>query len=154
MSAPDRDPVVPGIAVIDLEATGPDVAAELGLDKRPGAMTTLGFIADKGGEVGWNWDGGIDPKTGLWKPLSREARELVTDLINMELVKEREYVTHAAQAQGTGKLTLVLTDKGRNVVEKMRARKIVGRSPRPITVSELAELARLPATNGSGSENG
>ncbi len=132
--------------VIDLKIVN-DVEAELGLDEMPGAMTTLCYLADSGGEVGWNWNGGIDPKTGLWKPLSHETRERVTDLINMGLCVEREYVSSAAQAEGTGRLTLVLTDKGKNVVETHRKRRVVMSEARPLHAEEIAELARAHAKN-------
>jgi hypothetical protein len=137
-SDPD-DRAVPGVHVIELHVEN-DVEAELELHKRPGAMTTLGFIADQGGEVGWNWNGGVDPHTKLWKPLTPATRELVTDLINAGLLIEREYVTHAAQAAGTGKLTLRLTDQGRNVVSKHRQRRVVASGPRPVTAGEVAAL--------------
>jgi hypothetical protein len=88
-----------------------DVELELGLAKKPGAMSTLGYLADHGGEVPWNWDN-IKPAT----------RELVADLIVAGLVVEREYVTHALQTQG--RLALRLTDKGRNVIEIHRRRKV------------------------------
>lgn len=130
---------VPGIAVIDLRSEGEDITIDLPILKRPGAQRTLYFIADRGGEVGWDWNGGIDPKTNLWKPLSHETRELITDLINAEILREREYVAGNAVA----KLTLFLTDKGRNLVAKMRAHKIVGTEARPLTVDEMRELAKI-----------
>jgi hypothetical protein len=96
-----------------------DVAGELDLDKLPGAMRTLEFLADQGGEVAWSWDN-IKPAT----------REMVADLIQYELVKEMEYVTSALQLHG--RLALRLTDKGRNVVSIHRQRKIVASEVKPI----------------------
>ena len=106
-----------------------DVELELGLAKRPGAMSTLGFIADQGGEVPWNWDWTI--RDGQRAPLNHATRELVADLIVMGLCEEIEYVTSALQLHG--RLTLKLTSKGRNVVEIHRKRKI--------TVSEVKPIA-------------
>lgn len=94
-----------------------DVAGELKLGTA--AMQTLEYLADRGGEVRWSWEG-IQPAT----------REMVADLICAELVKEREYVTSALQLHGT--LTLWLTDKGRNVVEIHRKRKIVASEVKPL----------------------
>lgn len=96
-----------------------DVAGELDLDKIPGAMRTLEYIADHGGEVRWSWDG-----------IKQATREMVADLIQHELVKEIEYVTSALQLHGA--LTLKLTDKGRNVVSIHRKRKVVASEVKPI----------------------
>ncbi len=96
-----------------------DVAGELAL--RPAAMQTLEFLADHNGEVRWSWDG-IKPAT----------REMVADLICDGYVKEMEYVTSALQVSGA--LTLRLTDKGRNVVEIHRKRKLVASAVKPVIV--------------------
>lgn len=133
-----RTPMPAGIAVIDVAVHG-DVEAELKLLGKPGAMSTLEYIADQGGEVRWSWEGGEDPRTGLWQPVSQQTRELVTDLINAELLREREHVTDARQREGTGMLTLWLTDKGRNVVSKHRAMKMSIGTPRPMTVEEYMD---------------
>lgn len=95
-----------------------DVAGELELTE---AMTkTLEYLAVHGGEVRWSWEG-IKPAT----------KEMVADLIEHGLVKEIEYVTHAMQLHG--QLALRMTDKGRNVLEIHRKRKIVAGEVRPIT---------------------
>lgn len=125
-----------GLVAIDVSVDG-DVEKELGLDKRPGAMTTLCYIADQGGEVRFSWEGAPDPATGIWRPLSPAARELVADLINWQLVREREYV--GARSSQT---TLVLTDKGRNVVTVHRARKVKIGGARDMSIAELAEMAK------------
>jgi hypothetical protein len=113
--------------VIDLTVQN-DVEAELGLAKRPGAMSTLGFIADHGGEVPWSWEHAV--RDGKVAPLSPATRELVADLICMGLVEEIEYVTSALQVNG--RLSLRLTTKGRNVVSVHRSRKVVASEVKPI----------------------
>ena len=85
----------------------------------PGAMKTLEYLADRGGEVGWSWDG-----------IANATREMVADLIQMELVQEIEYVTSHAQLHG--RLALRLTDKGRNVVATHRKRKVVASEVKPL----------------------
>jgi hypothetical protein len=122
-----NDPHFAGGGVIDLTVRN-DVEAELGLAKRPGAMSTLEFIADHGGEVGWNWEHTI--RNGKVEPLNPATRELVADLICMQLVEEIEYVTSALQVNG--RLTLKLTSKGRNVVAKHRQRKVVASEVKPV----------------------
>lgn len=96
-----------------------DVAGELALGVA--AMKTLEYIADRGGEVRWSWEG-----------IKQQTREMVADLIQDGLVKEMEYVTSARQLHG--QLSLRLTDKGRNIVEIHRKRKIVASEVRPVIV--------------------
>ena len=105
--------------IVDLRIEN-DVELELGLAGKPGAMTTLEYLADHGGEVGWSWDN-IKPQT----------REMVADLIELGLVKEMEYVTHALQIHG--RLALRLTDRGRNVVAIHRKRKVTASEVKPIS---------------------
>jgi len=132
-----------GIGVVDLTVEN-DVEAELALHKIPGAMGTLEIIANQGGEVGWSWDWAIDPETRIQRPVSEATKRVITALINMELVREREHVTHAGQASGTGKLTLRLTDKGRNVVAKHRTRKVVAKDARILSVEEARAMPEIP----------
>ena len=112
MSAPDIE--LGGFAEVTIQN---DVAGELEL--RPAAMQTLEYLADRGGEVAWSWEN-----------IQNATREMVADLIQSELVKELEYVTSALQLHG--RLTLKLTDKGRNVVEIHRKRKIVASAVKPL----------------------
>ena len=106
-----------GIAEIKIEN---DVAGELKI--RPAAMQTMEHIADRGGEIRWSWEN-IKPET----------REMVADMIIDGYVIEREHVTSALQVHGA--LTLRLTDKGRNVVDKHRKRKLVASTVRSIETS-------------------
>lgn len=127
-----------GIGAIDLRVEN-DVEAELALHKLPGAMTTLEYIANHGGEVNWRWDVCMSPD-GRVVPLSQRTKDTVTAMINMELLREREYVRGNAVCQ----LTLVLTDKGRNVVAKHRRRKVVASSVREVSSEEaIAEVKKL-----------
>lgn len=73
----------------------------------------LGMIADRGGEIPWDWS-----------KLRPEAKAMVADLINKELVREREYVTHAGQLAGA--LYLRLTDGGRDIVEQIKRMTVGG----------------------------
>jgi hypothetical protein len=113
----------PAVGVVDLKIAN-DVELELGLAQKRGAMGTLEIIADRGGEIAWSWEG-----------ISHATRELVADLIELELVIEREYVTSALQLHG--RLTLRLTDKGRNVVEIHRKRKVVASEVRALEPCEV-----------------
>lgn len=112
--------------VIDLKIEN-DVEAELRspstgkpLAQIPGATKTLEYLADHGGEVNWSWEG-----------IANATREMVADLIQMELVKEIEYVTSATQLHG--RLALRLTDKGRNVVATHRKRKVIASEVKPLS---------------------
>ena len=120
MSQRGNLPSVGGVGVANLTIHN-DVAGELKL--RPAALQTLEYIADKNGEINWSWEN-IKPAT----------REMVADLIQDGLVIEREFVTHALQL--TGKLTLKLTDKGRNVVELHRKRKITASAVKPLVSTD------------------
>lgn len=66
----------------------------------------LEFIAERGAEISWDWE--------KCRP---DVKAMVVDLINKELLVEREYVTHALQLQGD--LKLRLTDRGRSIVEQL-----------------------------------
>lgn len=101
-----------GFGVADLTVQN-DVQGELKI--RQAAMQTLEHIADHGGEINWSWD-----------HIKQATIEMVADMIEDDLIVEREYITHALQVNG--RLTLRLTDKGRNVVETHRRRKIVAGS--------------------------
>jgi hypothetical protein len=77
------------------------------------------FLGERGAEIDWDWE--------RCRP---DAAAMVADLINKELLLEREYVTHAAQLRGT--LKLRLTDKGRAVLEQLQvAQKKVTIIPAP-----------------------
>lgn len=115
-----------GFGVVDLSIKN-DVAGELSLGDKEMAM--LEYLADRGGEVPWSWE--PSPGSKATKEQLDAVRERVADLIVGGLVIEREHVTHAAQL--AGRLTLRLTDKGRNVVETHRKRKIVASDVKPIT---------------------
>ena len=70
----------------------------------------LTFIAERQGEISWDWS----------KVERPDAREMVADLINKRLLVEREYVTSAlAQIQGRDRLYLRLTDQGRAIVDRL-----------------------------------
>lgn len=111
------DGIIGGVAELEIKN---DVAGELKI--RPAAMDTLEYIADRAGEIDWSWEN-IKPET----------REMVADMIVDGYVVEREYVRSALQVHG--KLTLRLTDKGRNVVETHRKRKIVASTVKSISAS-------------------
>lgn len=66
----------------------------------------LEFIAERGAEISW-----------VWEKCRPDVKAMVADLINKELLVEREYVTHALQLKGD--LKLRLTDKGRALVAQL-----------------------------------
>lgn len=66
----------------------------------------LEFVAERGAEIPWDWE--------KCRP---DVKAMIADLINKELLVEREYVTHALQL--TGDLKLRLTDRGRAVVAQL-----------------------------------
>ncbi len=66
----------------------------------------LEFVAERGAEISWDWE--------KCRP---DVKAMVADLINKELLIEREYVTHALQLQAD--LHLRLTDRGRAVVDQL-----------------------------------
>lgn len=115
-----------GFGVVDLSIKN-DVQGELSLGDKEMAM--LEYLADRGGEVPWSWE--PSPGSRATKEQLDAVRERVADLIVGGLVIEREHVTHVAQL--AGRLTLRLTDKGRNVVDKHRQRKIIASDVKPIT---------------------
>jgi len=67
----------------------------------------LGFLADRGGEVPWDWS-----------KVNPDAKAMIANLMNEGLVIDREYVTHAAAFEH--RLVLRLTDRGRAVVEQIQ----------------------------------
>jgi hypothetical protein len=71
-------------------------------------LKMLEYIADRGGEIPWDWSKCAPP-----------AKAMIANMINNELVIEREYVTHAAQL--VGELKLRLTDQGRAVLAQIQA---------------------------------
>ena len=96
--------------VADLTIKG-DALAELALDPR--AMQFLEHLIACGGEGSWTWNG-----------LPPAMSSMVCDLIEANIVVEREYITHALQTR-PDRLTIRITNKGRNVVEAQKKRKIV-----------------------------
>lgn len=66
----------------------------------------LEFIAERGAEISW-----------VWEKCRPDVKAMVADLINKELLVEREYVTHALQLKGD--LKLRLTDRGRALVAQL-----------------------------------
>ena len=87
-----------------------DVMGELRLDPR--AFPFLELLLKAGGEAKWTWS------------VPEAMREMVADLILADLVVEREHIKHALQTT-PDYLTIKITQKGRNVVEAHRQRKIV-----------------------------
>jgi hypothetical protein len=67
----------------------------------------LEFLAERGAEIPWDWG-----------KCRGDVKRMVADLINKELLAEREYVTHALQLKGD--LHLRLTNKGRAVVDQLQ----------------------------------
>jgi hypothetical protein len=69
----------------------------------------LQMIADRGGEIPWDWDSphlaGRD-----------DVRQMYADMINKQLIREVEHTTHALLA---GKLHIQLTDRGRAAVKQI-----------------------------------
>jgi hypothetical protein len=57
---------------------------------------------------------------------------MVCDLIEANIVVEREYITHALQTR-PDRLTIKITDRGRNVVEAQRKRKITAGAVQSVT---------------------
>ena len=101
---------VPGlVGVADLTIKN-DALHELRLD--PCAWPFLEKLIACGGEGSWTWNG-----------LPPAMSAMVVDLIEAGIVVEREYITHALQTV-PDRLTIKITDKGRNVVEAQRKRKI------------------------------
>jgi hypothetical protein len=88
-----------------------DVQGELSLTDAE--CRTLEYIAGKSGEINWDW---ADPTT------KRATFEMMTDLINKELVREREHVDMTGSVK---RVTIKLTEKGGNVLDVHRKRKIV-----------------------------
>lgn len=66
----------------------------------------LEFLAERGAEIPWDWE--------RCRP---DVKAMIADLINKELLVEREYVTHALQLKAD--LKLRLTDRGRAVVAQL-----------------------------------
>jgi len=66
----------------------------------------LEFLAERGAEIPWRWE--------RCRP---DVKAMIADLINKELLVEREYVTHALQLKAD--LKLRLTDRGRAVVAQL-----------------------------------
>jgi hypothetical protein len=88
-----------------------DVAEELHLTAH--MMHALDVMAEMGGQIRWSW-GNVQAQT----------REMMTQLIGYELVREHGLLE--------GACSLRLTDKGRNVLSIHRQRKIVASEVKPI----------------------
>jgi len=66
----------------------------------------LEFVAERGAEIPWDWG-----------KCRFDVKLMIADLINKEVLVEREYVAHAFQTKGD--LKLRLTDRGRAIVEQL-----------------------------------
>ena len=99
-----------GVGVAELKVEG-DVQAEL--DLPDAAIRLFERLEACGGEGPFSWEG-----------IPHEQREMIADMIELELVREREHVSHQWQIK-PDRLTMLLTDKGRNVLAAHRKRKIV-----------------------------
>lgn len=108
-----------GIGVAELKVEG-DVQAEL--DLPDAAIRLFERLELCGGEGPFSWEG-----------IPHEQREMIADMIGLELVKEREYVSHQWQVK-PDRLALALTDKGRNVLAAHRKRKIVAGAVKDIKI--------------------
>lgn len=97
--------------VADITIKG-DAIDELKLDPR--AVPFLEQLIECGGEGDWNWD---HPR------MPQALREMVADLILAGIVVEREHVQHAAQIR-PDRLTIKVTEKGRNVLAAHKRRTI------------------------------
>lgn len=110
------------LGVIDLTVKN-DVQGELRLGDKEMAM--LEHLADRGGEVPWSWE--PSPGVKVTPEQLKAVHDRVCDLIQGGYLVEREYM----QGLTVAKLTLRLTDTGRNVVEIHRKRKIVASEVKP-----------------------
>jgi hypothetical protein len=84
----------------------------------PPEMKMLGFIAERGGSIPWDW--------GKCRP---DVKAMIATMINKQIIVEQERVTHAAQANGA--LYLALTDIGRQCLTqlaKMQPRRLTSGS--------------------------
>lgn len=119
--------------VVEIKATH-DVAGELRLS--PPTCKMLSFIAEHGGEVPFTWDSFAQKKLAAKTLIEAQAidqsRDMVVDLINAGYVREREYV-----AGSNVRLTLRLTDKGRNVVAELDQFKLVSTPVQSVTREEF-----------------
>lgn len=95
--------------IADIAVKG-DAIEDLKLDPR--AVPFLEKLIECGGEGSWTWD---HPR------MPQSMREMVADLIQASIVVEREHVQHAAQVI-PDRLTIKITDKGRNVLAAHKAR--------------------------------
>ena len=68
----------------------------------------LAMLLERGGEIDWDWS---SPN------LSPNGKAMIANLMNKDLVIDREYVTHANQAHGV--LKLRLTDRGQAVAREL-----------------------------------
>jgi hypothetical protein len=109
----------PGVGVADLTIKG-DAVDELKLDPR--AAPFLDKLIACGGEGDWNWD---HPR------MPQAMREMVADLILAGILVEREHVTHAAQVK-PDRLTIKITERGRNVIAAHHKRTIMAGSIREV----------------------
>lgn len=74
-------------------------------------MKMLAFIAERGGEIEWDW-GKVNP----------HAKAMVANMINSGLVIDREYTSHAGVV---ARITLRLTDQGRAVTAQLEKMSVV-----------------------------
>jgi hypothetical protein len=110
--------IPPGSKIIDLRVVGDDVEADLPILKKPYAMRILHSLYDHAASKVECPD-----KRDQMKP---EAREAIADLLAADLIVA--HPVHDAQVTQNIKMfckTIALTERGRNVVEAHRNRKIV-----------------------------
>ena len=121
------------VAELALDLGQPVTAEDLGLQgERATAhglvealVGWLDQIATSGGEMRWSWDKTLPPLDPATHPAARVAareqlREGIADLTIANVVEELDSNVYL----GAGITRMRLTDKGRNLVEKHRRRRI------------------------------
>lgn len=135
-ASPSSSPSSSPFGVVEIRAAKENVAAELKITPPMRAM--MEFIAAHGGEVPFSWHD-FSPVRAQ-NPAHAQAiagtRELIVDMINVQLLSEREYVRSALQVQG--RLVLRLTDKGKSVVAALQRPTFVPGAIQPISAREIA----------------
>lgn len=107
-----------GVATITVKG---DVMGDLKLDAR--SIPFMQRLAvSPNGEANWQWipPAGSKISMGEWEAM----KSMVCDLIEANLVKEREYVTSSGQVI-PDRITLQITDRGRNVLAEHAKMKLV-----------------------------
>jgi len=75
----------------------------------PPEMKMLAFVAERGGEIEWDWS-----------KVNPNAKAMVANMINSGLVIDREHVDRGVVAR----VTLRLTDRGRAVAAALEAMQV------------------------------